>query len=483
MKRSLLTILAFIFVTHLVYSRTPRKDEAKLAIDYLERNFATYDKIQKYIWDASEPAFQEYKSSDILSSHLRGEGFDVTLGVASMPTAFVARYGKGRPVIGILAEYDALPGLSQDTIPFRSPRPGKKFGHGCGHNLIGTASVASAVALSRWLKSSGTEGTIIVYGTPGEEGGSGKAYMAREGLFSMADIVFDWHPGRRQYVYSNKWLAMVSVVYRFYGKSAHASAHPDDGRSALDAVESMDFMTNLMREHIPDGCKLHYVIVDGGVAPNVVPEYASVKYNLRARDTKTLLNLIAWVGDIADAAALGTQTRVEKEILSGSHEKIINRTLSVILQKNLEMVGTPVWDERETAFVKQIHDSFNSSVPFENHTIVQPLAEEQPYGSGGSSDVGDVSWIVPEAGFEIQTFAPASGGHTWANVAVAGTSIGTKSLIAGAKVLVSSCIDVFINPDIVTKAKAELENKRGKDYTYSSLLGNRLPSLDMYQKD
>ena len=439
MKRSFFTIIAFVLVIHSVYSRTTRENNAQLAIDYLDRNFATYDRIQKYIWDASEPAFREYKSSDILSSHLRNEGFDVTLGVASMPTAFVAKYGNGRPVIGILAEYDALPGLSQDTIPIRSPRPEKKFGHGCGHNLIGTAAVASAVSLSRWLKASAMQGTVIVYGTSAEEGGSGKAYMAREGLFSKADVVFDWHPGRRQYVYSNKWLAMVSVVYRFYGKSAHASAHPSDGRSALDAVESMDFMTNLMREHIPEGCKLHYVIVDGGVAPNIVPEYACVKYNLRARDTKTLLELVAWVGDIADAAALGTQTRVEKEILSGSHEKLINRTLSVILQKNLEKVGTPVWDDTETAFVKKIHDSFNSNVPFENHTVVQPLALEQPYGSGGSSDVGDVSWIVPQAGFEIQTFAPSSSGHTWANAAVAGTTIGTKGLIAAAKVLTLSC--------------------------------------------
>lgn len=481
MRRFLLLFIAAASVMPSAYSRPRTGNDASAALGYLDRSFDTYDRIQKYIWRAGEPAFREFLSSEILEKHLGDEGFEVETGAAGMPTAFVARYGKGRPVIGLLAEYDALPGLGQDTVPFRSPLKGRGFGHGCGHNLIGTASAAAAVALSRWLKATGKEGTVIVYGTPGEEGGSGKAYMARAGLFLETDAVLDWHPGRRQYVYTNKWLAMVSVVYRFYGKSSHASAHPDAGRSALDAVEAMDYMTNLMREHMPEGCKLHYVITDGGVAPNIVPDYACVKYNLRARDEKTLRSLISWVGDIADAAALGTQTRVEKETLSGSNEKILNRTLGELLQKNLEKVGTPVWDGRETAFMKSVYEGLETSVPFESHKLVEPLGEESRYGNGGSSDVGDVSWLTPEAGFEIQTFAPGSSGHSWPNTAVAGTTVGTKGLIAGAKVLALTCIDLFLNPEILKKAREEFIAKRGEKYEYRPLLGDRLPPLDMYE--
>lgn len=465
MRRLFLTCLLAL-ATCLVSSAAGRNGTPlSKAISYLDDNVVVYDSIQKRIWGYNETCFNEVRSSQLLSEHLASSGFAVEKPVAGLQTAFVARYGKGRPVIGILAEYDALPGLSQDTVGHKSPIVAGGPGHGCGHNLIGTGSVAAAVAMRAYLDAARCDGTIVVYGCPAEEGGSGKAFMAMRGVFSEADVILDWHPGSRQRVYTNPWLANVKMDFSFYGKSAHASAHPEDGRSALDAVEAMNHMTNMMREHIPATCRIHYFIPDGGMAANVVPDYARVQYYFRAQKFEQLDALVQWATDIADAAALGTQTRVEKRITGASREKLLNRTLQTLLQDILEEEGTPEWNDRECALAMEIYRDFETSWPFDTHLRVQPLGPVMNLGSGGSSDVGDVSWNVPNAGFEIQTFVPGSSGHCWQNTAVAGTTIGTKAVISAARVFVRACVRIIENPEIVKKARAEFDERRaGKPY-------------------
>jgi len=451
------------------------------ALKYLDENFTTYDSLQKQIWGLHELGFQENQSAQILEDHLRQAGFSIEQGVADMPTAFVARYGQGGPVIGILAEYDALPGLSQDTVPYRKPLDEGGSGHGCGHNVFGVGSAAGAVAISKWLQQTGHQGTVIVYGTPAEEGGGGKVYMAREHVFDEADVVFDWHPGASQGVSTGLGTAMTMVDFKFYGKSAHAAGNPWKGRSALDGVEALNYMVNLLREHVLPSSRIHYVIANGGEAPNVVPEYARVSYYIRSPKREYLAELQQWIFDAADAAAQGTQTRVEKEIICGYYEKLPNRTLQQLLQDNLEIVGAPIWDERETAFARELYQTVDQSVPFEIASQVQPLRELEKEGSGGSSDVGDVSWVVPNAGFGTASFVPGSAGHSWQNVAADGTTIGTKSAIVAGKVFALSVIELFLNQKLIDKAKTEFQERRGPDFEYKALLGDRRPAYD-YRK-
>jgi len=451
------------------------------ALKYLDENFTTYDSLQKQIWGLHELGFQENQSAEILEDHLRQAGFSIEQGVADMPTAFVARYGQGGPVIGILAEYDALPGLSQDTVPYRKPLEEGGSGHGCGHNVFGVGSAAGAVAISKWLQQTGHQGTVIVYGTPAEEGGGGKVYMAREHVFDEADVVFDWHPGASQGVSTGLGTAMTMVDFKFYGKSAHAAGNPWKGRSALDGVEALNYMVNLLREHVLPSSRIHYVIANGGEAPNVVPEYARVSYYIRSPKREYLAELQQWIFDAADAAAQGTQTRVEKEIICGYYEKLPNRTLQQLLQDNLEIVGAPIWDERETAFARELYQTVDQSVPFEIASQVQPLRELEKEGSGGSSDVGDVSWVVPNAGFGTASFVPGSAGHSWQNVAADGTTIGTKSAIVAGKVFALSVIELFLNQKLIDKAKTEFQERRGPDFEYKALLGDRRPAYD-YRK-
>lgn len=467
---------------HTVVEKVVKDIQKNPALKYLDEEFSTYDKLQKEIWGKHELGFQESESAQLLQDHLREAGFSIEAGVADMPTAFVARYGQGGPVIGILAEYDALPGLSQDTVAYRKPLEDGGDGHGCGHNVFGVGSAAGAVAVSKWLKETGHTGTVIVYGTPAEEGGGGKVYMAREHVFDEADIVLDWHPDATQGVSTGLGTAMTMVDFRFYGKSAHAAATPWEGRSALDGVEALDYMVNLLREHVPTSSRIHYVIANGGEAPNVVPEYARVSYYIRSPKRETLTDLQQWIFDAADAAALGTQTRVEKEIICGYYEQLPNRTLQQLLQDNLEIVGPPVWDERETAFAKELYKTVDQSVPFEYATQIQPLRELEKEGSGGSSDVGDVSWVVPNASFGTAAFVPGSAGHSWQNVAADGTTIGTKSAIIAGKVFALSIIELFLNQKLVDQAKKEFQERRGPDFVYKPLLGDRKPAYDYRKK-
>src|SRR5277367_644324 len=305
----------------------------------IQSGYEAYKKIALNIWNYAEVGFKETKSSLLLQKTLTDNGFTVEAGVAGMPTAFVATYGSGKPVIGILAEFDALPGLSQDTSSSKTPVTGKNSGHGCGHNLFGTGSVASGIAIKKLIEEGKIKGTIKVFGCPAEEGGDGKVYMVREGLFNDVDVVLHWHPDDENTVTYTSSLAIKSAKFRFYGIASHAAMAPDKGRSALDAVEAMDYMVNMMREHIPQESRIHYIITNGGKAPNIVPDFAESFYYVRHPDKVEVDSLFNWVVRTAQGAALGTGTRMEYEVISGSHDLLINKTLALDMQANLEKVG------------------------------------------------------------------------------------------------------------------------------------------------
>lgn len=479
-------IIGLILLAGLTFSNSAiaKKDKkgntkAKVALDYLNSSFSTYDKLQKTIWANPELGFLETNSSGLLKQHLREYGFTIEEGVAGMPTAFVATYGSGKPVIGLLAEFDALPGLSQDTVPFRKPLKENGVGHGCGHNTFGVASSAAAVSLSKWLAANKQSGTIKVYGSPAEEGGAGKVYLVREELFNGVDVVLDWHPSSENAVSTNGGTAMVMVDYKFYGKPAHAAGNPWKGRSALDAVEALDYMVNLLREHVPTSSRIHYVIPEGGIAPNVVPEYARVSYYIRSPKRDILNTLTEWIDSAAVGAAKGTQTRVEKELIAGTYERLHNKTLSKVIQKNLETVGGVIYDERERKFAEQLIRATGNPDSIINFAAkVQPLAEFPEEGSGGSSDVGDVSWVVPLASFGAATFIPGSPGHSWQNVAADGTTIGTKGLLNASRVFALTAIDLLTDSKLLQAVKDEFKQSTGPDFKYIPLLGDRKPALD-----
>jgi aminobenzoyl-glutamate utilization protein B len=483
MKRTALFVLLVIISGTLSFSFAAKpkllKDGSDIAVDYLNKSVPVYDKLQKSIWREAELGFLETNSSVLLQKQLRENGFTIETGVAGMPTAFVATYGTGSPVIGILAEFDALPGLSQDTVPFVKPLVVGGNGHGCGHNDFGVGSSAGAIAIKQWLEQTKHAGTVKVFGTPAEEGGGGKVYMVREGAFKGVDVVLDWHPAAENSVNIETGTAIQMIDFSFYGKAAHAAANPDKGRSALDGVEAFDYMVNLLREHIPTSSRIHYTIADGGGAPNVVPAYAKVSYYIRSPKREILRDLVSWVNQAAEGAALGTQTKVKAEIVSGFYEKLYNKTLAEVLQKKLEIVGGVVYDDREKAFAEEIIKTYNEKdTVLANAIKIKPLGKEKASEGGISSDVGDVSWNVPTISFGTAVFIPGSAGHSWQNVAAGGSTIGTKGLINAAKVFSLTAIELYTNPILVKSAKQEFDKRRGPDFHYEPLLGDREPALD-----
>ncbi len=448
------------------------------AITNLQKEYDQYKTIALNIWDFAEVGYKEEKSSALLQKTLTDNGFQVQAGVAGIPTAFVATYGSGQPVIGILAEFDALPGLSQQAVPQKEPVAQKDAGHGCGHHLFGAASVAAAVEVKRLMESGALKGTIQLFGTPAEEGGSGKVYMVREGLFNNVDVVLHWHPGAENAVTMTKALANSSAKFRFNGVSAHASAAPEKGRSALDAVESMNYMVNLMREHMPSSARIHYVITNGGKAPNVVPDFAEAYYYVRHPDRETVRQLFNRVVNAANGAATGTETKTSYEIIGGTYDLLINKTLATAVQKNLEQVGGVAYTAEDMAFGKELQKTLGPAVPaLESAAKVAPLKTEVDAG-GGSTDVGDVSWAVPTVGFRAATWVPGTPAHSWQAVACGGTDIGTKGMMVAAKTLTLSAIDLFTNPTLIQKAKAEFQEARGAGFQYKPLLGDRPPALN-----
>ena len=378
------------------------------------------------LWQEPELGYLETRSSQRLQQELRLAGFDIEAGVAGMPTAFVASYRvrRGGPVIALLAEMDALPGMSQAAEPVRSPIPGQDAGQACGHNLFGAAAIGAARALAQWLKAENLAGELRVYGTPAEEGGSGKVYMTRAGLFDDVDAVLHWHPSARNSAAQGTSLANISGKFRFHGIAAHAAAAPDRGRSALDAVEAFNYMANLMREHIPDGTRIHYVITHGGSAPNVVPNFAEVYYYVRHTEPTVVRAVFERLRLAADGAALGTGTRVEFEQTGGVFSLLPNDSLGQLMQASLEQVGGVQYDERERAFARTLQESLEQPPPLVAATELE--AYRPDHAGGASTDVGDVSWNVPTVGLGTATWVPGTPAHSWQAVAASGSSIGHK---------------------------------------------------------
>jgi len=442
----------------------------------IEARADRYAAIAKQIWDLAEVGYQEERSSQLLRWELEESGFAVETGVAGMPTAFIASYGSGSPVIAILAEYDALPGITQAAVPERRPLE-QAAGHACGHHLFGTASTAAGIAVRDWLEATGTQGTIRVYGTPAEEGGAGKVYMARGGLFDDVDAVLHWHPGDRNDASPSASLANKSAKFRFSGISSHAAGSPERGRSALDGVEAMNHMVNLMREHVPQESRIHYVITHGGSAPNVVPDFAEVYYYVRHPDVATAIALFDRVVQAAEGAALGTETAMEYEVIHGLYNLMPNETLAGIVYEELTAIGGFEYDPTEQAFAEKIKTTLGDvGLALGSQAQVQPF--EMPTTFGGSTDVGDVSWLVPTAELSAATWVPGTSAHSWQAIAAGGTSIGTKGMLVAAKTLAASATELFRNPETIALATAELHERRGADFVYKALVGDREPPLD-----
>jgi aminobenzoyl-glutamate utilization protein B len=429
------------------------------------------------IWEYAEVGYKEVKSAALHVQHLRDAGFTVETGVAGIPTAFVATYGSGSPAIGILAEYDALPGINQSASAERDPIVGKNAGHACGHHLFGTASVSAGIAIKELMAAGKLKGTIKVFGTPAEEGGSGKVFLVRAGLFNNLDAVIHWHPDDVNAITTTSALANKSAKFKFYGISAHAAAAPDQGRSSLDAVEAMDNMVNMMREHVPQETRIHYVITSGGKAPNVIPDFAEVYYYVRHPKRKDVVEIFDRVVKAAEGAALGTGTTMKYDIIGGTHDLLINKTLAEAMQINLEKVGGVSYTEDELNFAKKLEASFvGAKVDLATAGTVKPLSYISE-GNSGSTDVGDVSYALPTVGLRGATWVPGTAAHSWQAVAAGGTEIGTKGMLVASKTMALTAIDLMSNPVLLAKAMEEFIKSKG-DYKYKALLGDIKPALN-----
>ncbi|MFW5947714.1 MAG: amidohydrolase [Gemmatimonadota bacterium] len=428
------------------------------------------------LWRLAETSLREYESAATLVSYLEAEGFTVEEGVAGMPTAFVARWGTGGPVIGILAEFDALPGISNVAEARREALAPGTGGHGCGHNLFGAGSVGAAVAAKAVLEAEGLPGSIVLYGTPAEETVIGKVYMAREGVFDDADVVLDWHPGDETGADYERSRAMNNFTVEFFGRTAHGAADPWNGRSALDAVELMNHAINLMREHLPPSIRVHYVIEDGGGAPNVVPDHASVWYYVRDLDRAGVEHAYDWILKAAEGAALATETEYEVTLATGVHSYLLNRTLVEALDRNLRLAGAPEWTEEEHAFARAIQRATDKEERG-MHVGIDSLPDEEIPAQGGSTDVAEVSRIAPTAKIRVASAPLDTPWHAWPVVASGGMSIGHKAMLTAARTLAATAVELAITPELVEGATAEFRERMDGETYRSPLPAGQAPPV------
>ena len=471
-QRKSISLLVLILLANNIHS-----DDILISID---KHKSKFENVALEIWDYAELGYLEKNSSSLLASSLEDEGFTIIKGLAGIPSAFIAEFNNGGPVIGILGEFDALPGLAQTTSPFKEVANNSNgAGHACGHHLFGAASAWAAVAIKEWIVKNNIRGTIRFYGTPAEEGGSGKVYMVREGLFEDVDIVLHWHPDDSNSANSRTSNSNKSAKFTFSGISAHAAGSPEQGRSALDGVEAMNHMVNMMREHIPQESRIHYVITKGGLAPNVVPDLAEVYYYVRHPKMTVVEDLFLRVVNTANGAAIGTDTKMTYEVMHGNFSLLPNDTLQKIVHRNLESLGGIKYNAQENEYASLIYETFfEPDNQIGSQETVRPFKTSHGYGS---TDVGDVSWNVPTAGFRAATWVPGTASHSWQAVASGGTSIGLKGAELAAKTLAMSAIEIYSNPSIIEEAKAELNERVGKNFEYKPLLGDRNPPLE-YRK-
>ena len=474
-----LAAVILIAALHLPQALGAQAVDGRSVLASIDAKARTYTDVAMQIWSFAEVGYQETKSSALLQEQLKAAGFNVTAGVAEIPTAFVATYGSGKPVIGIVGEFDALPGLSQAAVPDRKPIVDNGPGHGCGHHLFGTASTAAAIAVKEWMSANKRGGTLKFFGTPAEEGGSGKVYMLRAGLFDDVDAVVSWHAGDRNAVSAASSLANVTGKFRFRGVSAHASAAPHRGRSALDGVEAMDMMVNMMREHIPSDARVHYVITNGGNAPNVVPDFSEVYYYARHNDMRVLDGIWERIMNAARGAALGTDTKMELELTGAVWNVLPNSSLASVMNARLKEVGGFEYTPEERAFAESIRKTLDGTLPPVDSS--NQIMEPQGGVGTASTDMGDVSWRVPTVQMTAATWVPGTPAHSWQAVAAGGMSIGAKGMLVAAKTMALTTIDLLTDPAHIQKARVEFDKARGPQFKYSTRLADRKPALD-YRK-
>ena len=467
------------------------------ALDWIIKNDSRLIEISDRIWNFAEVGLQEFQSAAILADELEKEGFLVEREVAGMPTAFVATWGTGKPVIGIMGEYDALAGLSQKVKPTKESIEQGKPGHGCGHNIIGTAGLGAAIAVKAALETTGKAGTIKYFGCPAEETMVGKIFMVRDGLFDGLDATLESHPSAIHGILDGNYLAMNSVKFTFYGVSAHAAANPDQGRSALDAVELMNTGVNYLREHVNQEARIHYVITDGGGQPNVVPPRAQSWYYIRAPKRNQVEHIYERILNIAKGAALMTETTHDVEFLTGCYEALPNIALNDLIEQNMKTIGPPQHTKEEKKFAKKLSksispemkkdalmnfklDNWHEKMDVDLDRDIIRLPSDILFS--GSTDVADVSWVTPTSHFFISSNVLGAPGHSWQVVVTSGMSIGHKSMLYGAKVMAATAMDLMNSPEELAKVKDEFTTAT-RGFTFKSALPPDLkPPLDHVPK-
>jgi aminobenzoyl-glutamate utilization protein B len=434
------------------------------AVASIEKHLPELTALSDKIWAYAETALRETRSSKALADYAERQGFAVKRGVSGMPTAFVASYGEGHPIIGVLGEFDALPGISQKAQPTKEALEAGAAGHGCGHNLFGAASLGAATAIKELIAAGRLKGTIRFYGTPAEEAVGGKVYMARDRMFNDLDVCLAWHPDDRTHADVQSSQAIVVFSVEFKGKAAHAAADPWNGRSALAGLEFFTTGLNRMREFVKPSVRMHYTVVKGGDVPNVVPEYAKVLVWVRDSKRTGVEELLARARKIAEGAALMAEVESRLTIESGDYEMLVNMAGAKLIQANFEWLGPIKYTEEEQEFARQIQRATGVEVKGLNGQI-QPLEEPKPDPPGGSTDVADVSWIVPTLHLSVTTAPEGAPWHAWPVVACGGMSIGHKGLAQAAKALATTMVDLFEDPDAVARIQAEFKEKtKGQVY-------------------
>ena len=441
--------------------------DKKLIYAAVDSNAKAITDLSDKIWEFAELSMEETKSTAAYISLLKEYGFQVEEHLAGMPTAFLGKYGSGKPVIGILGEYDALSGLSQkaDTL-YMSPEIPGGSGHGCGHNLLGAASLGAAIAIKEQIQAGLLSGTVIFYGCPGEEGCAGKTFMAREGMFRDLDAALCWHPDDTNAVTVGSNAASLQVEYTFTGIAAHAAGNPDQGRSALDAAELMNISVQFLREHMPRDCSLHYAFTNaGGISPNVVQPQAKLVYMVRGKNVRSAKALLARVDKVAQGAAMMTETSVSSRQIDGTSSTLSNMVLEKVLYENLCQAPLPQYSPEETGFAKDLKATYSSdSAETALNDAVKPYAPSSEM-SPGSTDVGDVSWLTPTAQFTAATWPVGIPGHSWQTVSAGKSTIAHKGMLFAAKVLAGTVADLLTNADLLQSAREEfaVASKEGYD--------------------
>ncbi len=437
------------------------QDERAAILKQMDAQAQKYGALSRQIWEEPEVGYKEHKSAALLKAELRAAGFTLQENVADIPTAFVASYGSGQPIIGIIGEYDALPGLSQADGAEKKAVVTGAPGHGCGHNLFGVASAFAAITVKNYLTEKKLSGTIRFYGSPAEEGGSGKVYMSRAGVFNDCDVVLAWHPGDRNAADMQSSLANITAKFRFYGTAAHAAGAPAQGRSALDAALLMTHAVDMLREHVPQTTRLHYIITNGGSAPNIVPDFAEVYLYARHPSMPTLDGIWSRIIKCAEAGALATETQMKLEIVGSVFNLLPNAPLANLFDAQLKAAGGLSYTPEEKTFAEKLRQTFSldGALPLGSEAVIQKPTMDD--GSGfGSTDVGDVSWIVPTAQFTTATYVPGTPGHSWQSTACTGSTIGRKGMVVAAKTLALSALALFKDRKLIDAAKADFHKRR-----------------------